>query len=58
MLLPVDRDRHGDLFPTLGLVYGDQPWRVTQFVWPDRGGALPWEEGWPHELRLAQPVLD
>ena len=57
VLVPIDRAGHGHLFPTLARLYGDQPWRVTQFVWPGRNGALPWEDGWPHELRLAQPVL-
>lgn len=57
MLVSVDRDAHGDRFPTPPLVYGDQPWRMTQLVWPHRNGAFPWEPGWPHELRLAQPVL-
>lgn len=57
VLVPVERAQHQGLFPTLPLIYGDQPWRVTQFVWPDRNGSLPWEEGWPEQLRLVQPVL-
>ncbi len=56
-LLDVDRDEHGHLFPTLPKIYGDQQWRVRQFVWPDRSGALPWDAGWPEKLRLAQPVV-
>ncbi len=57
MLVTVDRSAHGSLFPTPPLVYGDQPWRMCQLIWPHRNGAFPWEDGWPHELRLAQPVL-
>lgn len=57
MLVPVDTAEHGHRFPTLGQVHGDQPWRIVQFVWPARNGAFPWEDGWPHELRLAQPVI-
>lgn len=57
MLVTVDRTAHGERFPTPPLVYGDQPWRVVQLVWPHRNGAFPWEPGWPHELRLTQPVL-
>jgi hypothetical protein len=57
VMLPVDLADHRHLFPTLRLLYGDQPYRVNQFVWPDRNGSLPWEPDWPHHLRLAQPVL-
>jgi hypothetical protein len=57
MLVPVDRAEHGELFPTVAQVYGEQDWRILQFVWPHRNGAFPWEEGWPHELRLAQPII-
>lgn len=56
-VLDVDRDVHGGRFPALPIVYGDQPWRMRQLVWPDRNGALPWEDGWPHALRYAQPVI-
>ncbi|MDG2112570.1 MAG: DUF4262 domain-containing protein [Actinomycetota bacterium] len=56
-LLEVERGDHGHLFPTLSRIYADQPWRVRQFVWPDRSGALPWDQGWPEQLRLAQPVI-
>lgn len=57
MLVTVDRVEHGDRFPTPAVVYGDQPWRLTQLVWPHSNGAFPWEEHWPHEMRLVQPVL-
>ena len=57
MLVTVDRGEHGHRFPTPPAVYGDQPWRVTQLVWPHRNGAFPWEDGWPHEMRFVQPVL-
>ena len=56
-LLDVDRTAYEHLFPTLDAIYGEQPWRVRQFVWPDRSGALPWEPGWPEQLKLAQPVI-
>jgi hypothetical protein len=57
MLAPVPLDEHRPLFGELADVYGDQDWRVLQFVWPDRSGAFPWEEGWPHHLRLTQPII-
>lgn len=57
MLVPVDVGVHGRRFPTVQRVYGEQAWRMLQFVWPARSGAFPWEDTWPHELRLAQPVI-
>ena len=57
MLVTIDRETHGERFPTPNTVYGDQPWRICQLVWPHTNGAFPWEDGWPHEMRLVQPVL-
>ncbi|MDG2263164.1 MAG: DUF4262 domain-containing protein [Actinomycetota bacterium] len=57
MLVTIDLGVHGDRFPTPAAVYGLQPWRMTQLVWPHSNGAFPWEDQWPHEMRLLQPVL-
>jgi len=57
VLLTLDAGVHAGLFPTLNDVYGDQPWRIRQFVWPAPSGAMPWDEAWPEELRGSQPVL-
>lgn len=57
MLATVDIATHGSRFPTPGLVYGEQAWRMSQLIWPHKNGAFPWEAEWPHELRYAQPVL-
>ncbi len=56
-LLDVEVAEFGDYFPTLPLIYGDQPWRVRQFVWPDRSGTFPWDDNWPENLRYAQPII-
>lgn len=56
-LLDVDTVQFASYFPTLDLIYGDQPWRVCQFVWPDRSTAFPWDEEWPEKLRYAQPII-
>lgn len=56
-LLTLDPEQVGGLFPTLGDVYGEQPWRVCQFVWPDPSGALPWDDAFPDQLRATQPLL-
>lgn len=37
--------------------YSERPFRMLQFVWPDRAGMLPWEEGYDERLRLAHPVI-
>ena len=57
VLLNIDVDQFEEYFPTLNQIYGDQEWRVCQFLWPHRDGAFPWDEAWPEELRYAQPVV-
>jgi len=54
-LLPLV-DVEPDMFPTAASITGDDL-LVDQFVWPDRGGLFPWEEGYDARLRLAQPIL-
>ena len=56
-LLDVDTVRFGSYFPTLDVLYGDRPWRVCQFVWPDRNSAFPWDQEWPEKMRYAQPII-
>ncbi|MCP4228504.1 MAG: DUF4262 domain-containing protein [Actinomycetia bacterium] len=58
MLVTIDLTIHTGRFVSPPIIYGEQPWRMVQLVWPHKNGALPWEDGWPHELRLAQPLLD
>ena len=58
-LLPVDLGEHGDLFPDAAALLdrAGEPWEVLQFVWPDRNGRFPWDEGYDQRLRVAQPVV-
>ncbi|MEZ5320962.1 MAG: DUF4262 domain-containing protein [Microthrixaceae bacterium] len=56
-LLPVDRDEHPAMFGGADAFYGESGYRVMQFVWPDRDGHLPWEDGFDFRLLLAQPVI-
>lgn len=56
-LVPVVVDEVAALFPTCTDIYGEQDWRMTQFVWPAANGAFPWEDGWPEELAHTQPIL-
>jgi hypothetical protein len=56
-LLTVDVAQHRDLFPDDVAFHGPDGFRMLQFVWPDRSGRLPWDEGYDERLRLAQPVI-
>lgn len=56
-LLPLDLDDFAPLFPDAGAFHGEDGFRMSQFVWPDRQGYLPWDEGYDNRLRLAQPIL-
>lgn len=57
VLLPIDLDTHPGLFDGADLWYAGTPYRVLQFVWPDRNGWMPWESGFDERLRYAQPVI-
>ena len=56
-LLTVDVEVADPRFPGAALFYGERPFRMQQFVWPDRAGLLPWEDGYDQRLRVAQPVI-
>jgi len=54
---PVDLDLWGEWFATAHAWYRGQPFEVVQLVYPDRNGFLPYEPGFEHRLRFAQPVI-
>ncbi len=56
-MLPVDMEEHAALFAGATRFHGRDDYRVCQFVWPDRNGKMPWDEGYDNRLRLAQPVI-
>ena len=56
-LLPVDLEQWSGLFPDDERHHGPGSYRMLQFIWPDRAGLLPWEDGYDERLRLAQPVI-
>ena len=56
-LLPVEVDKHAELFDTAFAFYGAVQFRVVQLAWPDRNGWMPWEDGFEHRLLLAEPVV-
>ncbi len=56
-LLPVDLMHYGGLFTTAAAWHGAEGFRMTQLVWPDRSGWLPWESGFDARVSRAQPVI-
>ena len=53
----VDLDVWGGLFETAAAWYRGAPFDVVQLIYPDRNGFLPYEPGFEHRLRFAQPVI-
>jgi len=56
-MLPMDVDEYADMFASAAHFHRDSTFRLSQFVWPDRNGLLPWNDGYDERLRLAQPVI-
>ncbi len=56
-MLPVQMPDNSELFEDAVEYNGRDDFRMRQFLWPDRGGKLPWDEGYDDRLRLAQPVV-
>ena len=53
----VDLDTWGGLFETAAAWYRGAAFDVVQLIYPDRNGFLPYEPGYEHRLRYAQPVI-
>ena len=53
-LLPVDTGAMAGMFEGCDAWYGDRPYRMTQLVWPDPSGFLPWEPGFDPQLAGVQ----
>lgn len=56
-VLPIEMPEHAPLFEGAREYYARDDFRIRQFIWPDRAGKLPWDEGYDDRLRLAQPVI-
>lgn len=54
---PVDPEAWGELFEVARSWYRGAPFAMTQLVYPDRNGFLPYEPGYDQRLRFAQPVI-
>jgi hypothetical protein len=53
----VDTVEFGSFFGTAAAWYRGEPFEMVQLLYPDRGGFMPYEDGYERRLRLAQPVL-
>lgn len=54
---PIADDQCVRWFPTAVAWYQGEPFEVVQLIYPDRQGFLPYEDGFDHRLRYAQPVI-
>ena len=54
---PIDMERWGTWFTTLGSWYRGESVEAVQLIYPDRNGFLPYESGFETRMRLAQPVV-
>ncbi len=57
LFAPVDLDEHGDYFTTAFAWYRGAPFEMTQLLFPDRNGFMPYEVGYDQRMRFAQPVV-
>lgn len=57
LFAPIDLGQHGAAFETATAWYRGEPFSIVQLLYPDRNGFMPYEDGYEHRLRLAQPVL-
>ena len=57
MFAPVDLEVWGELFGICAAWRRGGPFAMTQLLWPDRNGFLPYEVGYSRPMVFAQPVL-
>ena len=54
---PIDPDEAAARFATAAAWFRGAPLDMVQLMYPDRNGFLPYESGFDHRLRFAQPVV-
>jgi hypothetical protein len=54
---PIDVERWQPLFTTAASWYHGGGFQLTQLLWPDRNGLLPYETGFDQRVVHAQPVI-
>lgn len=57
VLAPLDGTLAAQLCPNAAAYYGVATIEMVQLLYPDRQGFLPYEQGFDHRLRFAQPVF-
>jgi hypothetical protein len=57
LFAPVDLGEHGDYFATAFAWYRGAAFEMTQLLFPDRNGFMPYEAGYDQRMRFAQPVV-
>ena len=50
-------EHRGDRFVVAEAWYRGEPPPIVQLIYPDRNGFLPYESGYEHRMRFAQPVV-
>jgi hypothetical protein len=54
---PVDLEAWGGLSATAAAWHSGEAFEMVQLLHPDRNGFLPYETGFDHRMRFAQPVI-
>lgn len=54
---PLSQEAISDRCDTATAWYHGEPVHMVQMIYPDRNGFLPYENGFDHKMRFAQPVV-
>jgi hypothetical protein len=57
LFAPIDLEQWREMFSTAIAWYRGEPFDMVQMLYPDRNGFMPYEPGFDHRLRFAQPVI-
>jgi Domain of unknown function (DUF4262) len=57
LFAPIDLVEQSERFPTAAAWYRGEPFEMVQLLYPDRNGFMPYEAGFDHRMRFAQPVV-
>jgi hypothetical protein len=57
LFAPIAMDDWGPYFSTATSWYRGEKFEIVQLLYPDRNGFMPYEHGYEHRMRFAQPVV-
>jgi len=57
MFAPIAMEVWGPYFSTATSWYRGETFEIVQLFYPDRNGFMPYEQGYEHRMRFAQPVI-